>query len=77
MASNDERPERLLLSPTEAAERLGVSLGTVGRLRRIGALPTVRIGHSPRIKLSDLTAYVESLTENPSEIHDPNAKTAA
>lgn len=51
-----ERPS--LLSPRQAAERLGVSLCTVYRLADRRALAVIRIGGSLRFSRSDLEAFI-------------------
>lgn len=45
----------------EVAEVLGVSERTVRRLARSGQLLTVDIGSSPRVRVTDLVAYVADL----------------
>lgn len=45
----------------ETAEVLGVSERTVRRLTRSGQIPTVDIGSSPRVRMTDLVAYVVDL----------------
>jgi excisionase family DNA binding protein len=52
----------VLLSQSQVAERLGISVQTVERLRQAGRLGTVRV--TPRrvmIRESSVTAYLESL----------------
>jgi excisionase family DNA binding protein len=51
-----------LLDYQEAAAVLAISQSTLKRLVRSGALPAVRVASMPRIRLSDLDAYVASLT---------------
>jgi excisionase family DNA binding protein len=57
-------PDRLLVSKGEAAERLGVSVRTVERLVATGHLRQVHIERLARLRVSDLEAYVDSLTDN-------------
>jgi excisionase family DNA binding protein len=54
--------ERLLITTSEAAERLGVSVRTVHRLAASGRLPRVRIERLVRFRVSDVEAYVQSLS---------------
>jgi excisionase family DNA binding protein len=58
-------PSGLLLTFTDAARELGLSLSSVHRLVRSGILPAVRVdtghGQTRRIRRSDLDAYVDSL----------------
>jgi excisionase family DNA binding protein len=54
-------PVRLLLTKGEAAASLGVSVRTVERLVAAGRLPVVHIEGACRIRVADLTAYVERL----------------
>jgi excisionase family DNA binding protein len=52
---------RLLLTKSEAAEQLGVSLRTIERLISAGRLPLVHVGAAARVRAADLGAYVQSL----------------
>ena len=52
------RPEPLLLTKSEAAEMLNVSLRTLSRMIAAGSLPTVRITGSPRIRRADVERLV-------------------
>ena len=52
---------RLLLTKSEAAEQLGVSLRTIERLISAGRLPLVHVGGAARVRVADLGAYVQSL----------------
>lgn len=54
--------EKLLLSPEEAAELLGVGRSTVYDLMRIGALTSVKIGRARRIPVNALREYVDRLS---------------
>jgi len=56
-------PDRLLITKGEVAERLSVSVRTIERLVATGRLPQVYVEHSARIRIKDLEAYVNSLTE--------------
>ena len=49
--------ERDWLSPAEIAQQWGVSIDTVRRLLRSGALPLTRIGNQRRIAIVDKLAY--------------------
>jgi excisionase family DNA binding protein len=55
--------EKLLLSPEEAAEALGVGRSRVHHLMRTRQLLSVRIGKSRRAAVAAVHAYVERLTE--------------
>ena len=55
--------ERLLLTPEEAAEVLGVGRSRVYDLMRRRELVSVRIGKSRRVPVAAVRAYVELLTE--------------
>jgi excisionase family DNA binding protein len=63
-------PDRLLVTKGEAAERLGVSVRTVERLVATGRLPQVHVERLARFRVSDLEAFVDSLTE----VHGPDGK---
>jgi excisionase family DNA binding protein len=54
--------ERLLLRVPEVAARLSMSRGKVYELMRSGALPSVRIDRSRRVRTHDLEAFVSALT---------------
>ena len=53
--------ERLLLRVPEVAERLTMSRSKVYQLIQSGALPSVRIDHSRRVRARDLEAFVAAL----------------
>ena len=55
--------DKLLLSPEEAAEALGVGRSRVYDLMRTRELLSVRIGKSRRVPVAALRSYVERLTE--------------
>jgi len=55
--------EKLLLSPEEAAEVLGVGRSRVYDLMRTRELLSVRIGKSRRVPVAAVQSYVERLTE--------------
>ena len=55
--------EKLLLSPEEAAEVLGVGRSRVYDLMRKRELVSVRIGKCRRVPVTALRSYVERLTE--------------
>jgi excisionase family DNA binding protein len=59
-------PDRLLITKGEVAERLSVSVRTIERLVATGRLPQVYVEHSARFRVTDLEAYVNSLTESQS-----------
>ena len=54
-------PRRLLITKSDAAEVLGVSLRTIERLISAGRLPLVHVEGAARIRVSDLEAYVQHL----------------
>jgi excisionase family DNA binding protein len=60
---SEEYMEKLLLSPEEAAEVLGVGRSRVYDLMRTRQLHSVRIGKSRRVPVAAVHAYVERLTE--------------
>jgi excisionase family DNA binding protein len=55
--------ERILLTPTEAADLLGVSRTTVYDLIRSRRLDSVQIGRCRRIPRTALVAYVDRLLD--------------
>jgi excisionase family DNA binding protein len=54
-------PKRLLITKSDAAELLGVSLRTIERLISAGRLPLVHVEGAARVRVSDLEAYVQGL----------------
>jgi excisionase family DNA binding protein len=54
-------PRRLLITKSDAAEQLGVSLRTIERLISSGRLPLVHVEGAARVRVSDLDAYVQGL----------------
>ncbi|ABD10414.1 transcriptional regulator [Frankia sp. CcI156] len=52
---------KLLLTPAEAAELLGVGRTTIYELMNSGDIPSVRIGRARRIPAADLVAFVDRL----------------
>jgi len=56
--------ERLLLSPDQVAESLGVCRSRVYDLMRTRVLPSVKIGRARRVPVSALRAYVDQLTDS-------------
>ena len=56
---------RLLLTPTEAAEALGIGRSKLYELMRAGLVESVLIGAARRIPEDALQAYVQRLREQP------------
>ena len=52
-------PERLVVSPAEAAEITGLCRQTIYNLIADGRLRRVKIGRSARIPMSDILALIE------------------
>ncbi|PPH67650.1 helix-turn-helix domain-containing protein [Rathayibacter rathayi] len=57
--------EKLMLTPEEVGDALGVGRSTVYDLLRLKKLPSVRIGRSRRVRVEDLRDYVNRLMEAP------------
>lgn len=55
---------RLLLTPTEAAQALGIGRSKLYELLRDGVVPSVTIGACRRIVASDLAAVIERLRDS-------------
>ncbi len=55
--------DKLLLTPTEAAQALGIGRSKLFDLMRAGVVPSVRIGGCRRVAAADLTAVVTRLRE--------------
>jgi excisionase family DNA binding protein len=58
-------PRRLLITKSDAAEQLGVSLRTIERLISSGRLPLVHVEGAARVRVTDLEAYVQGLEADP------------
>jgi excisionase family DNA binding protein len=56
-------PDRLLVTKSEAAERLSVSVRTIERLVAAGRLRLVHVERAARFRVSDLEKYVHDLSE--------------
>lgn len=54
---------RLLLTPTEAAQALGIGKSKLYELMRAGAVESVRIGAARRIPADALESYIRTLRE--------------
>lgn len=53
--------EKLLLTPAEAAEALGIGRSKLYELMRCGVITSVRIGACRRIASTDMSELVDSL----------------
>jgi excisionase family DNA binding protein len=62
-------PKRVLLTPEEAGEALGVGRTMIYALLRAGDLESVQIGRLRRISLSAVEAYAEQLATRCSSTH--------
>jgi excisionase family DNA binding protein len=62
-------PKRVLLTPGEAGEALGVGRTMIYALLRAGDLESVQIGRLRRISLSAVEAYAEQLATRCSSTH--------
>jgi excisionase family DNA binding protein len=51
--------QKLLLSPDETCEALGLKRATLFKLLAIGAIPSIKIGRLRRIPVDGLRRYVE------------------
>jgi excisionase family DNA binding protein len=60
---------RLLITKSDAAEQLGVSLRTIERLIAAGRLPLVHVEGAARVRVADLEAYVQGLRPTAHPIH--------
>lgn len=57
------RPPQLLLRVSEAAEVLGICRSSLYELLYAGRIPSVKIGHSRRIRQRDLETFVRDLAD--------------
>jgi excisionase family DNA binding protein len=62
--------DRLLYTPNEAAETLGIGRSTLYVLLARGAIASVRIGTSRRIPATALHSFIHELTEEASSLPD-------
>jgi excisionase family DNA binding protein len=53
--------EKLMLTPEEVAESLGIGRSTVYDLLRLGTIPSVKIGRSRRVAVVSVREYAERL----------------
>jgi len=60
----DEHSPSLLLSTDEARRRLGIGLGLFNKLVALGEIPVLWVGGCRRVRVADLTDYVERLASN-------------
>ena len=65
-------PRRLLVTKSEAAEQLCVSLRTLERLISAGRLPLVHVEGAARIRVADLEAYVQRLEAGKPSLAPPD-----
>ena len=61
MSVTENRVDKILLTPEEAAERLSIGRTLVYELIARGAIASVRIGRARRIPVTALERYVEQL----------------
>jgi predicted DNA-binding transcriptional regulator AlpA len=62
---------RITLGPTEVAESIGVSVASVDKMVREGALPRPRIWHSRKLWLvSEIEAYLSEWPTDEDEVVD-------
>lgn len=53
-------PEKLLLTPQQAADALAISLRKLQLLTKAGDVPHVRIGRAPRYPVEDLRRWIDA-----------------
>jgi len=58
--------EKLMLTPEEVAESLGIGRSTVYDLIRLNLLASVKIGRSRRVPVAALHAYADRIVESSS-----------
>jgi prophage regulatory protein len=59
------RVDRLLLRPTEAAEAIGIGRSKTYELLASGDLPSIRIGGCVRVPVEALRAWIERKSAGP------------
>ncbi len=65
---SENRVDRLLLRPTEAAEAIGIGRSKVYELLASGELPSIRIGGSVRVPVDALRAWIDRQLAERTEI---------
>ncbi|MFF2273571.1 helix-turn-helix domain-containing protein [Agromyces sp. NPDC058136] len=55
--------EKLMLTPEEVADALGIGRSTVYDLLRLNAIVSVKIGRSRRVPVTAVREYAERLTQ--------------
>ena len=63
--------EKILYTPTEAAEALGISRSTIYVLMASGDVPSVRIGACRRVPVDALRRYVARLAKKAQGMAEP------
>jgi excisionase family DNA binding protein len=71
-AASSVMPRRLLVTKSEAAEQLCVSLRTLERLISAGRLPLVHVEGAARVRVADLEAYVQRLEAGKPNLAPPD-----
>ncbi len=57
------RPEPLTISIEDGAALLGIGRTTMFKLMKEGAIPTIKIRNSRRVRTADVVAYLDSCVE--------------
>jgi excisionase family DNA binding protein len=65
LPEQEDTVNKLLLTPEEAAEALGICRSKVYELLRAGSLDSVRIGTSRRVPCDALIEFVDALRQRP------------
>jgi len=60
--------QKLLLTPEEAASVLSIGRSKVYELLRTGAIDSVRIGGSRRIRVDSLTKFIDAVAAEPESL---------
>lgn len=64
METRNFTPERLLLSPREAAKALSICERTLYGMTKRGEIPVIRIGRAVRYSLEDLHEWIKKQAES-------------
>jgi excisionase family DNA binding protein len=68
----EQKPQRLAISPSEAAAMIGISRRTLEKHIHAQHLPACKIGRRTLIKVRDLQAFLDSNHAPPLAIHRNN-----
>jgi excisionase family DNA binding protein len=75
--NNNDPVDKILYTPTEAAQALGISRSTIYVLLASGEIPSVRIGSCRRVPVDGLRRYVARLAKKDGALTTRSASPSA